>query len=280
MNLATLLIKLQQLKWGSWSLVCLYISLGSGIIVGLQYDPDTPFFSVTSLDLLVPFGEYFRSLHFYSSQLFLLFAIVHLIAVFHETDKLKSSSWAMLILGLPVSLLLLFTGYVLRGDNTGYSAGMIAESILLTIPLFGNFLNTLLFDISASGMKRVYIHHVITFDLLWLILCWEHLRKYRVRVRDQVGIIAITLIFCLLVTAPLEPEKAGTTYISGPWFFLGLQELLRYFPPLFAGVILPLLFMVVLLYCRKNSKHLNLALIFITCWLFLYTIFTTIAWLR
>ena len=55
-------------------------------------------------------------------------------------------------------------------------------------------------------------------------------------------IVAMLVVVSLLWDAPLEqlanplltpnPAKA-------PWYFLGLQELLHYFPPLVAGVILP-----------------------------------------
>src|SRR5271157_482951 len=59
----------------------------------------------------------------------------------------------------------------------------------------------------------------------------------------QVVVIALVVV-ALLWDAPLEqlanplltpnPAKA-------PWYFLGLQELLHYFPPLVAGVLLPTL---------------------------------------
>jgi quinol-cytochrome oxidoreductase complex cytochrome b subunit len=59
----------------------------------------------------------------------------------------------------------------------------------------------------------------------------------------------VLVIFSLLWDAPLEqladplltpnPAKA-------PWYFLGLQELLHYFPPLVAGVVIPALVIVAL----------------------------------
>lgn len=271
---------LQQFKWGSWSLISLYISLVSGIIVGLQYDFSQPYFSVSSLDLLVPYGEYFRSLHFYSSQAFFLFACAHLVLAYPKADDYSFSSWAMLVLTLPIGLLLLFTGYVLRADNTGYSAGMIAESILHTLPIIGTTLDNLLFSISNHGMQRVYLHHVISLDLLLLVVGWQHLRKYQVRFTDHIPFTCLTLILCMIIIAPLEPEIPGASYISGPWFFLGLQELLRYFHPLLAGVLFPLTFLAALIFLRKQYKLFPSLLRFVWSWLLIYAILTAVAWLR
>lgn len=268
---------LKRYKWGSWCLVSLYISIISGIIVGLQFNPAEPFFSVTSMDLLVPFGAYFRSLHFYSSQAFFLLAVIHFIAVWEKGESFSLSKWVNLVLTLPVALFLLFTGYVLRADNTGFSAGMIAEAILNNVPVFGTLFNELLFAISEIGMHRVYIHHVISLDFLLLVLAWDHLRKYRIRITDHVVFICMTLVFCIFIGAPLEPEKLGTTYISGPWFFLGLQELLRYFPPLFAGVIVPVALVFAVLYCRRDYKYYRAAAWFIAGWLFFYLLLTIAA---
>jgi len=275
-----LMDRFQGFRWGGWSLVSLYLSLFSGIVVGLQYDLTNPYYSVAALDLLVPHGAFFRSVHFYSSQAFFLFSCMHLIATYSQTEGYTFREWVMLICSLVAGLLLLFTGYILRADSTGFSAGMIAESIIKTIPLIGHTLNTLLFAVSDWGMQRVYVHHVITLDLLWLMLAWNHLRRYRVRVADHIPLLCLTLVFCIVVAAPLEPDKLGTTYIAGPWFFLGLQELLRYLHPLFAGVIFPAAFLVALLYAQSGRKHLRLLLYLIYFWLVVYAILTAIAWLR
>ena len=71
-------------------------------------------------------------------------------------------------------------------------------------------------------------------------------------------VVIVLAIAALLVDAPLEgianpletpnPAKA-------PWYFLGLQELLHYFPPVVAGVLLPALVVVCLVvipYARVN----------------------------
>ncbi len=56
-------------------------------------------------------------------------------------------------------------------------------------------------------------------------------------------ILMIVLVVCSLVfDAPLEgladPEHSPNP-AKAPWYFLGLQELLHYFPPVVAGVVLP-----------------------------------------
>ncbi len=56
-------------------------------------------------------------------------------------------------------------------------------------------------------------------------------------------ILMIVLAICALIfDAPLEsiadPEHSPNP-AKAPWYFLGLQELLHYFPPIVAGVVLP-----------------------------------------
>ncbi len=269
---------LQSIKWGEWSLICLYLSLLSGILVGLHYDPHEPYYSTSALDILIPYGAWFRSLHFYSSQLFFLFVVVHYLAVFNKSESYDTTSFIVLILCLPVILMLLFTGYVLRFDSTGFSAGMIAEHILEAVPLIGPTLNRFLFAISDGGLQRVYLHHVFSFDILFLLLAWDHLRRYyRVRLTTHLPFIATILLIGVVVAAPLDPEQLGVSYITGPWFFLGLQELLRYLPPLVAGVLTPAALIGALALLRRKSRWYPQLLAFVGCWLLVYLLLSIIA---
>lgn len=277
---ASLTTSLCKIKWGGWALVTLYISLLSGMVVGLQYDYSTPYHSTTSLDLLAPYGAFFRSLHFFSSQFFFFFCCFHLISAYKKTVNQSPLEWIRLIGTLPLIILLLFTGYILRGDNTGSSAGLIAENIMLAIPLGGDAINSLFLSLSDSGLRKVYVHHVITLDFLLLLLAWNHLRIYRIVIRDYYALIAATILFSLAVPAPLEPDYLGITYISGPWFFLGLQELLRYLPVVVAGIVIPSIFILALLAAHPAGKQYRFFLFIICAWLLGYTAFSFIAWNR
>lgn len=266
--------------WGSWALINLYLSLISGILLALQYEYHEPFFTTTTIELIVPFGAFIRSLHFYSSQLFFLMTCIHFLFTYPKSKNYSKKEWYKITLTFPVIILLLFTGYVLRGDSTGYSAGMIAENIMETVPMIGALMNSLFFDISLSGLRKVYVHHVITLDLLFLVLAWYHLRIFRVQVTNHLFAIAMILIFSIVVAAPIEPARLGVDYIGGPWFFLGLQELLRYLPPLIAGIIIPILSMILLLRIypgeRSQGKQITHLLFFLAC----YCLLTIIAWNR
>jgi ubiquinol-cytochrome c reductase cytochrome b subunit len=269
---------LLETKWGAMSLVALYVSILSGVVLALQYDEAHPFYSATSLDLLIPFGIFWRSLHFYSSQIFFLLSAVHLVAVLYgPSDRLSLQKWIWLIASMPVGLLLLFTGYVLRGDATGESAGLIAENICLSIPVIGSMLNSLLFAITEEGMKRVYANHIIGLVVLWLVFAWDHLRRYRVAVEEHGWFVLGIFAFSLIFQAPMEPMQMGVFHISGPWFFLGLQELLRYLQPFVAGVMVPLLFLVSLAFLQTNRQWGRRSRLFAGGWLILYGGITLVA---
>ena len=182
----------------------------------------------------------------------------------------------MLTLSIPIVLLVLFSGYVLRGDSTGFSAGMIAESILLDIPLIGGSINGLLFSISDNGMTRVYVNHIIGFGLLWGWMVWGHVKKYRISFDRNLLLSTGILLFSVFVAAPFDPDQLGVTHIAGPWFFLGLQELLRYISPLIAGILFPLSIVIALLLLKKKDSH-HAVISFITSWLLFYVVLTAIA---
>ncbi|MBM3769893.1 MAG: hypothetical protein FJW27_01110 [Acidimicrobiia bacterium] len=64
-------------------------------------------------------------------------------------------------------------------------------------------------------------------------------------VREAIAFVGLSLglvVVALLFDAPLEelanPEKTPNP-AKAPWYFLGLQELLHYYPPLISGVVLP-----------------------------------------
>ena len=72
------------------------------------------------------------------------------------------------------------------------------------------------------------------------VLVWPDL--VYIELISMVGLTALLIAWSLLVQAPLEAEAstvATPNPSKAPWYFLGLQEMLLYFDPWMAGVVLP-----------------------------------------
>ncbi|MCI5145082.1 MAG: hypothetical protein D3923_06010 [Candidatus Electrothrix sp. AR3] len=270
-----------SVRWGGHALISLYISVLSGIVLGLQYNPAEPFYSVATIELSVEFGSFWRSLHYYSSQVFFLLLLVHLaLSIWQNNVSLSRAAWLRLSAALPVALFLLFTGYILRGDATGKAAGAIAENIILSIPLFGRPLNTLLFDLNAAGIQKVYLNHLSGLMVLGGFCVWPHLRRYTAFWRNHIPLSLLLLVAAVLLSTPIEPERFGLLHIAGPWFFLGLQELLRYLPVFWAGVFTPAILVGLLLFLPNQGKARNWYLLLLALWLIGYVILSAFSYIR
>ncbi len=76
----------------------------------------------------------------------------------------------------------------------------------------------------------------------------------------MVGVTVVLIVWALLLPAPIEePANPGRTPnpAKAPWYFLGLQEMLVYFDPWLAGILIPALIMVGLIcipYIDRNPK--------------------------
>jgi hypothetical protein len=69
---------------------------------------------------------------------------------------------------------------------------------------------------------------------------WPHL--VRVEFLAAIGVLLLLVVWSILVDAPLEdPANPAVTPnpTKAPWYFVGLQEMLVYFDPWIAGVVIP-----------------------------------------
>lgn len=91
----------------------------------------------------------------------------------------------------------------------------------------------------------------------------ESLPYWELLFRETIGIevLAVVLVcMALLWNAPLEqladPQHTANP-AKAPWYFTGLQELLHYFPPFVAGIILPTLIVLALIVVPFFHVNIN-----------------------
>lgn len=232
-----------DLKTGDITLSCLLLSVISGIFLGYQYDCRTAYDSIITIDVTLPWGKYLRSLHWYSSQAFFILFLIHTGEHILKGSyaNMPDRAWARLVFSMLPAALLLFTGYTLKGDITGASAATIAEHLALSLPFIGDSLNRILFAFGREGLSRIYLNHVLVLEVAGIWLLWAHLKRRMVDIRRFTALFIFFLPCCFLWQAPIAAPStdSDTMLIKGPRFFLGIQELLRSFPPLWAGVVFP-----------------------------------------
>jgi quinol-cytochrome oxidoreductase complex cytochrome b subunit/mono/diheme cytochrome c family protein len=243
--------------------------------------PDQAALSVETITTLVPFGNLVRNLHYWSAQSLVIVMTIHLLRVILTGAYAPPRRFNYLLgLGLLVLILLLdFTGYVLRWDEGIRWALVVGANLLKAIPIIGNGLYQFVIGGSEPGgatITRFYTWHLFGLTLgVGILIIWHVFRVRRdggiavppplqrherqritrhelvrreVRAMFIVGIVL--LLFSLLVPAPIgQPlSEAGvmTSDTQAPWFFLWVQQLLRFGNPFLWGVMVPVLIVIVL----------------------------------
>ncbi len=229
--------------WVSWGAGAAFLlALISGLILSYPYREELPLISTVGIEGVVPLGEVFRALHYFSGELAFLLLFWHtgealLSRAYERRDVL---SWTALVATYPLLLLALFTGYIIRGDETGLSAGRIAEHLALKVPFLGWLINRLFFALAEEGVHRAYLAHIFVSVGLFLGLSTWHFRLRRLKLED-IALWAILALALGILFPPGLEAPPFPTHIKGPWFFLGIQEALRHAPPYLAGLIFPAL---------------------------------------
>jgi quinol-cytochrome oxidoreductase complex cytochrome b subunit len=268
---------------GGLAVFLCFILLITGILEMFYYIPvpERAAVSVQTITSLVPFGALIRNLHFWSAQALVIVMSVHLLRVVLTGAYARHRRLNYLIgLGMLVLILLLdFTGYVLRWDEGIRWALIVGTNLLKTVPWIGDSLYQLAIggpQPGASTLERFYTWHIFVLTLVTVIFGAWHIFRVRrdggiavpppeqradtarisrfdlVRREVRVMLIAgvILLVISLLVPAPIErPITQAIIDIEdtrAPWFFLWVQQLLKFGDPFLWGVVIPALALVMM----------------------------------
>jgi len=266
---------------GGMSLVLFVLLISTGLLMIFVYEPspERAYESILFMQQEILFGRLIRGVHYWSANLLIAVAMLHMLRVFltGAFHAPRQSNW---IIGLSLLFLIMlsgFTGYLLPWDQISYWAITICTEMLGYMPGFGVVLQHAILggaEIGSATVINFYALHTIVVPLLLVALMTWHFWRVRlaggvVVPRDAeedpqadtdyvpfipnllqrevaVGLIliAFVLVVAIFFEAPLgEPANPGLSPnpAKAPWYFVGLQELLLHFHPLFAVFIIPLM---------------------------------------
>ena len=258
--------------------------------------PEGAAISVETITTLVPFGNLIRNLHFWSAQFLVVVMTIHLLRVVLTGAYAPPRRFNFLLgLGLLVFILLLdFTGYILRWDEGIRWALVVGANLLKTFPVIGEGTYQFVMGGNEPGpatLTRFYAWHIFGLALgAALLVIWHIFRVRRdggiavpppvhrqdtsrinrfVLLRREVLAMTIAgtilLLFSIIAPAPIGQPISDASLAAGdshaPWFFLWVQQLLKWGDPFLLGVLVPI-FVVVTLgslpYLLPNAKDENL----------------------
>lgn len=199
----------------------------SGIFLAIPYDVSHPYESITLMLLGNSHAVFFRNMHYWSGQLFLIFTILHTWDYLSDTGKIetKRGVWIRLVLSLLVSVFVMLTGFILKADADSLQARRIIDSLIRSVPGAGEFLAYSLLG-EENSFQLIYVHHIATATIFLFLVIFEHARIIWVKARSFVALALVLVILSLFFRAPLHDGL--NPVVKGPWYLVGLQEVLHW----------------------------------------------------
>ncbi len=205
----------------------------------------------------------------------MLVMAVHLVRVVFTGAYLPPRRFNYLLgLALLVAAALLnFTGYVLRWDQGIQWALVVGTNLVKTIPGVGDALYRILTGGVQAGpatLTRFYAWHIFGLALPLVVLTvWhifkvrrdggiavppplmrpdsERITRYELVRREVLAMLLTGAALVLLagfaaapIAAPITEVSANASDSAAPWFFLWVQQMLKWGDPFLWGVLIPL----------------------------------------
>lgn len=253
--------------------------------------------SIQVITYLVPYGNIVRNLHFWSAQALVIVVGLHMLRVIFTGAYTHPRRFNTLLgLGLFVLVIFLnFSGYILRWDEGIRWALVAGTNLVKSIPGIGPNLYYFIIGGPKPGsatLIRFYTWHIFGLVLFLVSLGVWHIFRVRrdggiaapppelrkgaeritrfelVRREAIAAMIASALLLFIAASfpAPLAPpmtEVSATVADSrAPWFFLWVQQLLKFGDAFWMGVVIPLgailfLALVPYIFSKINAEELG-----------------------
>ena len=266
---------------GGSAMVLILLLMCTGLLLKFVYTPfpDRAYDSILILQNDILFGQFVRNIHHWSGNFLLLVVFLHMLRVFFTGafHPPRQFNW---IIGICLFLAVLisnFTGYLMPWDQLAFWAVTICTGILEYIPGAGEWLQRTIrggAEIGPPTLSIFFAIHTAIIPVTLLVLMPFHFWRVRkagglvipktpyenteasgesvatfpnLIVRELVTatvVVAFILVIALFFNAPLEAKAnpgLSPNPTKAPWYFVGAQEMLLHFHPLFAVLIIPII---------------------------------------
>ncbi|MBI5488343.1 MAG: cytochrome b N-terminal domain-containing protein [Deltaproteobacteria bacterium] len=226
-------------RCGDLALGFLAVTVLSGVALAPLYRPEAALESVEAIEAGLPWAWLLRAVHGFAALGFLLATVAHLVDAVRAggRERLPAGPWWRSTLLLPLAVLAMLGGFVLRGDAESLAALAVWRGVLETIPLLGAPLATLLLGPPGAGFGAVTAHHAGTFSLLLWLIAADHGRRMWPTGRSWAVALLSSAAIAGVVPLPLGPAEPTGVGLLGPWYLLGLQGMLLDLPPATAWLV-------------------------------------------
>ncbi len=271
---------------GGLSVYLILVLILSGALLMFYYipTPQDAGKSIQTLTFLVPFGAILRNFHYWAAQLLIITTAIHTLRVLLTAAYTPPRRFNYL-LGMSLLVLCLFldfTGYALRWDEGVRWALVAGTNLIKSIPLLGASLYIFVMGGTQPGaatLIRFYAWHIFGLSLALVALGVWHIfkvrrdggiavpppemrrnskRVFRVELVRREGLAALIATVVLLLISTFIPAPLAAPMISvtapgsqlvssrAPWFFLWVQQLLKFGNAFLMGVLVPILILLIL----------------------------------
>ncbi len=231
----------------------------SGIVIAIPYDVTNAYLSVSLIASNNAWSALARNLHYWSAQAFFIFTLLHLFEHLKKNtaSKLSHSRWLHLTVSLPFLFWVMLSGFILKGDAESEQAHNILNALLNSVPIIGTAL-TAFFSGNGDSLQITYIHHIATATLFLAFVIMEHSGALIPKSRVLIPSFFILLLLASSLQAPIHNKI--NPELKGPWFFIGLQEILHFATTPGLALLIPLLLLISVYLFRKSSPSLRFPL--------------------
>jgi len=168
--------------WGSATLFCLIIQIITGISLAFMYQPssEVAYQSLQYIENQAFLGSFIRGLHSWGASGMILLMGIHMIRVYINAAYKypREMSWISGVLLMVITILMAFTGQLLRWDNNGVWSAIVAAEQMGRIPFIGSSVSHFLLGGTTVGgitLSRFFTLHTFVFPALIMSVVAYHL---------------------------------------------------------------------------------------------------------